>query len=264
VREAVSLSAQEAARERVIDLVAPDVAALVKAIEGREVKVRGQTVKLALTGATVETILPDWRTKLLAVLANPSLALILLLLGVYGLWFEFSNPGFLFPGVMGGICLIVALFALQLLPINYAGLALILLGIAFMIAEVFLPSFGSLGIGGVVAFVFGAVLLVDSDVPGFGIPIPLIAGLGLATAAFVILIGGMAAKARMRPVVSGREELVGSAGEVIEVAPGETWARVHGETWRIRSSAPLAPGAHVRVTAVDGLVLEVTPQADSR
>jgi len=261
VREAVSLSAAEAGREHVIDLVARDVDALVSAIDGREVTIRGKSAKLALTGAKVEVIVPDWRNKLLSVLANPSLALILMLLGIYGLWFEFSNPGFVFPGVMGGICLLLAMFAFQMLPVNYAGLALIALGIAFMVAEVFLPSFGSLGIGGVIAFVVGAILLIDSDVPGFGIPIPLIASLALTSAAFVILVGGLAAKARLRPVVTGREELLGSTGEVISgAAPGEDWARVRGETWRVRSRTPLAPGARVRVTAIDGLTLEVTPE----
>lgn len=262
VREAVSLSATEAAKMRVIDLVARDVGALVKAVDGREVTVSGNTAKLALANATVETIAPDWRTKILSVLANPSFALILLLLGVYGLWFEFSNPGFVFPGVMGAICLLLAMFAFQMLPVNYAGLALIVLGIAFMIAEVFLPSFGSLGIGGVVAFVVGAIFLIDDDVPGFGIPLPLIAGLGLASAAFVLLIGGMAAKARVRPVVSGREEMLGSTGEVISGAADEIWARVHGETWRVRSARTLVPGMRVRVTAVDGLTLEVMPETE--
>lgn len=262
VREAVSLPAADAAREHVIDLVAPDVQALVRAIDGREVNVRGQSRRLALAGASLETFAPDWRTQVLAVLANPSLALILLLVGVYGLWFEFSNPGFMFPGVVGGICLLLAAFALHLLPVNYAGLALLLLGLGFIIAEAFLPSFGSLGIGGAIAFVVGAVLLIDSDVPGFGIPLWLIAGLAVASVLFVLLVGGLAARARGRPVVAGREELVGAGGEVIEALGDETWARVHGETWRVRSRARLAPGSRVRVTGVDGLVLEVRPERE--
>jgi membrane-bound serine protease (ClpP class) len=196
------------------------------------------------------------------VLANPSLALILLLIGVYGLWFEFSNPGFMFPGVMGAICLLLALFAFQLLPVNYAGLALIVLGLGFMIAEAFLPSFGSLGIGGVIAFVAGAVLLIDSDVPGFGIPLWLIAGLAASSVAFVLLVGGLAARARTRPVVTGREELVGAGGEVLQSGEGEAWVRVHGETWRMRSREQLAPGRRVRVTGMDGLVLEVKPEEE--
>jgi membrane-bound serine protease (ClpP class) len=264
VREAVSLSAAEAERERVIDFVARDLDELLAKANGRKTTVRGQTVALVTTGATVETILPDWRTKLLAVITNPSFALILLMIGIYGIWFEFSNPGFVFPGVVGAICLLLAMFAFQMLPVNYAGLALIVLGLGFMIAEVFFPSFGSLGIGGLIAFVVGAIFLMDTEVPGYGIPIPLIAGLALASAAFIILVGGMAAKARARPVVTGREELVGAGGEVIEAAGEEAWARVHGETWRVRSPERLAPGRRVRVTGVDGLILEVKPEDGGR
>jgi len=258
VREAVSLSAAEAARARVIDVVARDLDDLLAKIDGRSVTIGGQSVKLAVAGAKVETIVPDWRTKLLAALANPSFALILMMIGIYGIWFEFSNPGFVFPGVIGAICLLLAMFAFQMLPVNYTGLALIVLGVGFMIAEVFFPSFGSLGIGGVIAFVVGAIFLMDTEIPGFGIPLPLIAGIAVATAAFMILVGGMAAKARTRPVVTGREELVGAGGEVIEAAGNEVWARVHGETWRVRSPEQLAPGSRVRVTGVDGLVLDVT------
>jgi membrane-bound serine protease (ClpP class) len=264
VREAVSLSAAEAARAKVIDVVARDLDDLLAKLDGRAVTVGGQSVKLAVAGAKVETIVPDWRTKLLAALANPSFALILLMLGIYGIWFEFSNPGFVFPGVIGAICLLLAMFAFQMLPVNYTGLALIVLGLGFMIAEVFFPSFGSLGIGGVVAFVVGAIFLMDTEIPGYGIPLPLIAGIAVATAAFMILVGGMAAKARTRPVVSGREELVGAGGEVIEAAGDEAWARVHGETWRVRSRERLAPGSRVRVVGVDGLVLDVTPESSTR
>jgi membrane-bound serine protease (ClpP class) len=253
----VSLSAAEAARAKVIDVVARDLDDLLAKLDGRSVTVGGQPVKLVVAGAKVETIVPDWRTKLLAALANPSLALILMMLGIYGIWFEFSNPGFVFPGVIGAICLLLAMFAFQMLPVNYTGLALIVLGLGFMIAEVFFPSFGSLGIGGVIAFVVGAIFLMDTEIPGYGIPLPLIAGIAVATAAFMILVGGMAAKARSRPVITGREELVGAGGEVIEAAGDETWARVRGETWRVRSGEALAPGSRVRVTNVDGLVLDV-------
>jgi membrane-bound serine protease (ClpP class) len=261
VREAVSLSAAEAERERVIDFVARDLNELLAKANGRKTTVRGEAATIAVAGASVETILPDWRAKFLATITNPSLALILLMLGIYGIWFEFSNPGFVFPGVIGAICLLLALFAFQMLPVNYAGLALVVLGLGFMIAEVFFPSFGSLGIGGLIAFVAGAIFLMDTEVPGYGIPLPLIAGLALASAAFILLVGGMAAKARRRPVVTGREELVGAGGEVIESAGDESWARVRGETWRVRSAGErLAPGRRVRVTGVDGLILDVKPE----
>ena len=156
--------------------------------------------------------------------------------------------------------MLVALYAFHLLPVNYAGLALILLGIGFMVAEVFLPAYGSLGVGGVIAFAIGSVMLIDTDISEFEIPYGLIAGLTAASAAFLILVVGLLAKGRRRPVVSGREELIGTAGEVLGDCVGEGWARVHGETWRVRSAGPLKGGQRVRVTAMDGLVLEVVPE----
>ena len=260
VREAVSLSAQEALREKVIDLTARDVADLLKQVHGREVRLPAGAMRLNTADATVEHVLPDWRSRLLAVIANPSVALILMMIGVYGLFFEFSNPGFVLPGVVGAICLLLALFALQLLPVNYAGLGLILLGVALIIAEVFVASFGVLGLGGIAAFALGAVLLIDSELPGFGVPLPLIAALATVSAIFVLSVGGLAARARQRPVVSGREELIGSRGEVIEAAGREGWAWVHGERWKIRSAAAIEHGQRVRVVGVDGLTLEVADE----
>jgi membrane-bound serine protease (ClpP class) len=182
-----------------------------------------------------------------------------MMLGVYGLFFEFSNPGFVLPGVFGAICLCVGLFALNMLPVNYAGLTLVLLGLAFFVAEAFLPSYGSLGVGGLIAFVIGAVMLIDTDVPGFGVPYWLIGSVALLSAAFIILVGGVALKARRRPVITGGEELIGSVGIVLEDAGTEGWARIHSEQWHIKSQVPLRRGQDVRVTARDGLVLTVTP-----
>jgi len=161
--------------------------------------------------------------------------------------------------VVGAVSLLIGLYALHLLPVNYAGLALILLGIGLMTAEVFLPSFGSLGVGGAIAFVVGSVMLIDTDIPGFGVPLPFVLGIAAASAAFLIGIAGFAVRSRRRPVVSGRETLVGSAGEVLEDFAGEGWARVQGETWRVRSATPLKAGERVSVTALDGLVLQVEP-----
>ena len=186
-----------------------------------------------------------------------------MMLGVYGLLFEFMNPGFVAPGVIGGVCLLLALWGLQMLPINYAGLGLILLGIAFFVAESFVPSYGTLGIGGVAAFGFGALLLIDSDAPGFGIPRSLIGAVTLVSAAFVIGVVGMATKARRRPVVSGAPRMIGASGEVIEFDGGQGWATVDGERWKVRAEQPLHPGERVRVTRVDGLVLEVSPAAET-
>src|SRR5687768_13312762 len=262
VHEAVSLSATEALNLKVIDYIAADVPDLLKQVNGKQVNVLGQNLTLDTVSATVETIEPDWRTQLLAVVTDPSVAYILMLIGIYGLFFELSNPGFVLPGVAGAICLLVALYAFQLLPVSYAGLALILLGISFMVAEAFLPSFGALGIGGMIAFVFGSLMLIDSDMPGYGIPWPLIAGISIASALFLISVVGMALKSRHKPIVSGREEMVGSVGEMLEMLearPGEGMARIHGELWSVRCAQPLTPGQKVRVTGMDGLVLEVTP-----
>jgi membrane-bound serine protease (ClpP class) len=185
------------------------------------------------------------------------------MLGVYGLLFEFMNPGYVLPGVIGGVALLLALWGLQMLPVNYAGVGLILLGIAFFVAEAFVPSYGALGIGGIAAFAFGALLLIDSDVPGFGIPLALIGTVTLVSAAFVIGIAGMAARARRRPVVSGAPHMIGASGEVIECTGEEGWAEVDGERWRVRGAEPLRAGESVRVTRVDGLTLEVSTMAEA-
>ena len=252
VRESVSLSAADALAMKVVDLVAADVPDLLRQLDGRDIAVQGGRVHLATRGAPVHHFEADWRSRLLSVITEPSLALILMLVGLYGLLFEFSNPGFVLPGVVGAICLVLALFALQMLPVNYAGLALILLGIAFLVAEAFLPSFGTLGLGGVAAFAFGAVLLFDTDAPGFGVPLWLIAVLTLTSAGFVLAVAGMAAKSQRRPLVHGSPQLVGAQGELVEFADGEGWALVGGEHWKVRGSAALRPGAPVRVVRVLG------------
>lgn len=264
VREAVSLTAEEALRDKVIDVVAADLPELLERIDGRSVRLHAGSARLQTRGLAHEVLLPDWRHRLLSVIANPSFALILMMIGIYGLIFEFSSPGFGVGGVVGTICLLLALFALQLLPVNYAGLALIVLGLGLLVAELFVPSFGVLGLGGVAAFVVGAVLLFDTDVPGFGVPLPLIAALAATSAALVLLGGGVALRARKRPVVSGREEMIGACGEVVDVAADAAWARVRGETWQVHAAGPaLRPGQRVRVQAMRGLVLEVRPEPSS-
>jgi membrane-bound serine protease (ClpP class) len=260
VREAVSLTASEALRDKVIDVVAKDVPDLLAQIDGRTVHVQAVDVKLATRGLAFEAVLPDWRQRLLSVIANPSFALILMMLGIFGLMFEFSSPGFGVAGVTGAICLLLALFALQMLPVNYAGLALILLGMALLAAELLTPAFGVLGVGGVVAFIAGGLLLFDRDIPGFGVPLALIFGLAASSAAVVLLGGSMALRARRRPVVSGREEMIDAVGEVLAVDNEIVWALVHGERWKVHSPDALAPGQRVRVVALHGLTLEVRPE----
>ncbi|WP_313024197.1 NfeD family protein [Pseudomonas lopnurensis] len=260
VREAVSLSAAEALELKVIDYLARDLADLLAQLDGKTLQTISAEVQLQTAGATLIEHAPDWRVRLLAVITNPSVALILMMIGIYGLILEFSNPGIGAGGVLGGICLILALYALHLLPVNYAGVALILLGIAFMVAEAFLPSFGVLGIGGVAAFVVGAVILIDTEVPGYGIPLWLIVPLGLASALLVFVIVAMALKARRQQLVGGDSELIGSLVVVSAVqpqAPLSGWAHLQGENWQIRSATPLEAGQQVRVVARHGLQLEV-------
>lgn len=261
VRESVSLSAQEALQKNVITLVARDVPDLLQQVDGREVGLLHGSVRLATRGAQLLAFEADWRSRLLSVITDPSLALILLMVGVYGLLFEFSNPGFVLPGVVGAICLTLALFGLQMLPVSYAGLGLILLGVAFLVAEAFLPSFGVLGLGGICALAIGAILLIDSEAPGFGVPLWLVALLSLASAAFVLVVAGMAAKARRRPVVSGVGALVGATGELVECTGGEGWARIQGDYWRVHCDEDLAAGRRIRVTRVQGGALQVAAQA---
>ncbi|WP_238136793.1 NfeD family protein [Variovorax sp. JS1663] len=260
VRESVSLSAQEALSKRVVNYVAQDVADLLMQVNGRDVAMERGTVRLATQRAQLLVFEADWRSRLLSVITEPSLALILLMVGIYGLLFEFSSPGFVLPGVVGAICLTLAMFGLQMLPVNYAGLALILLGVAFLIAEAFLPSFGVLGLGGIAAFAFGAVLLIDNDAPGFGVPIWVIALSSAFSALFIIVVAGMAARARKQPVVSGVTTLVGTTGELVEFADGEGWAQIQGDYWHVTGTGDLYPGRRVRVSGVQGVTLQVAPE----
>ncbi|HLX79044.1 MAG TPA: nodulation protein NfeD [Burkholderiales bacterium] len=255
VREAVSLPAAEALKLKVIDIVADDVPALLKQLDERTIG--GKTLHTA--GVTAHEYAQDWRTRLLGTITNPGVAYLLGLLGIYAIIFEFMNPGLVLPGVVGSICALVAMYAFHLLPVSYAGVALVLLGIGFMVAEVFLPSFGSLGVGGVIAFAVGSVILIDTDMPEFEIPYALIASLTAASAAFFILVAGMLLRARRRPVVSGPERLIGAAGEALEDMQDEGWARVHGESWRVRCPIPVKRGERLRVTAINGLVLDAVP-----
>ncbi len=248
VREAVSLSAEDALKLNVIDVVAQDVPDLLKKLDGRKVTVHGVERKLETAGAPTVAIVPDWRSELLAVIANPSVALILMMIGIYGLLFEFSSPGFVAPGVIGGICLLLALYAFHLLPVNYVGVGLILLGMGFLVAEAFVPSFGVLGVGGAVALVFGSVILIDPETAGgYVVPVSFSVTLALASGALVFLTVFLALKARRRPVVSGREDIVGASGEALEAFELEGWAQVRGETWRVTSPRPLGRGQKLRV-----------------
>ncbi|MEX2451254.1 MAG: nodulation protein NfeD [Rhodospirillales bacterium] len=259
VAEAASLPAGEAHKAGAIDFLAHDIEDLLEKSDGRTVKVLGRPLTLKTAGASTQPIEPDWRTELLATITSPNIAYILLLIGVYGLIFEFLNPGAIVPGVIGAISLLIALFALHTLPINYAGLALILLGLAFMVAEAFVPTFGALGLGGIAAFVAGSILLLDTDVPGFGISWPVIAAVGGISSALFVLVIVYALKGRKRPIVSGQEQMLDSVGQVLAWDDGEGRIRIHGEVWHAVAPHPLQPGTRVRVDRIDGLTLSVRP-----
>jgi len=261
VREGVSLTAEDALAENVIDLVAGDVRELMTKLDGYQVEVLGSERTLETDGLTVVTVEPDWRSRLLAIITNPNVAYILMMLGVYGLFFELSNPGNVLPGVAGAICLVLALYAFHVLPVNYAGVALILLGIAFMVGEAFVPSFGALGIGGAIAFVIGSLILVDTDIEGFELSLPLVIAIAAVSTAFFVSVMTMALRQRRRPVVSGMEELVGGVGEALDTFEREGRIRAHSEIWHARTAAPVEKGQRVRIRAMDGLVLEVEPLA---
>ncbi|MDH5394373.1 MAG: nodulation protein NfeD [Gammaproteobacteria bacterium] len=264
VREGASLPASDALKDNVIDIIATDMADLLKQIDGREVLIQGKQHRLKTAGLTLKEINPDWRSRLLTVITNPNIAYILMLVGIYGLIFEFSNPGAIVPGTIGAICLLLAMYSFQLLPINYAGMTLIILGIALMISEAFEPSFGMLGIGGVIAFVFGSIILMDTDAPGFGIDLSVIATFAVTSVILFIFIIGMAMKARRRPVVSGLEQLLGSEAIVIEDFQQAGRVSIHSESWNARSTSPLSKGQHVIVTGIEGLTLQVEPVVASK
>lgn len=262
VRESVSLSADEALQQNVIEYVAADVPALLAQLDGRTVVVLGQQRRLALKGAVLVEFLPDWRTDVLAAITNPGVALLLMTIGIYGLVFEFMSPGAVAPGVIGAICLLLGLYALQLLPVNYVGLALIVLGLAFMIGEAYLPSFGILGLGGIAAFVAGALMLIDTELPGYGVPPGLVGTLAVASALILFGTARLALRTRRRPVTSGAASLIGSLCAVENVAARnvrEGWVRIEGELWRAVSVEPLHPSQTVRVVGRAGLTLEVVP-----
>jgi membrane-bound serine protease (ClpP class) len=263
VREAASLPAEDALKHHVIDLMAVDVPQLLRRLDGRTVQVAGGVERTLHTrGLRVEYRGPGWRTRLLGVVTHPDVAYILMLVGIYGLLFEFATPGYVLPGVTGAVSLLLALYAFQVLPINYAGLALLLLGVVFMVAEAFVPSFGTLGIGGLVSFVAGSVMLFDTGAGDYEVAYPLIAGVALASALFLIGAVGLIVKARRNPVVSGYEGLIHARGEVLEGFEREGRVRVHGEVWAARArGGPLHAGQRVRVTGRDGLTLIVEPSA---
>lgn len=262
VRDAASLGADDALKRGVIDFVAASIPDLLRQAHGREVRLGEARLTLDTKDLALQRIEPDWRSRLLATITNPNLALILMLVGIYGLIFEFMNPGALVPGTIGAISLLLGLYALSALPVNFVGVALLLLGIALMVAEAFTPSVGVLGIGGVIAFVFGATLLVDAEAPGFGVSLPLVGGVALASLGLTLLVVRLALKSRRRQVVTGAEGLIGATARVLDWHGHQGHVFAVGERWAADGPEGLQPGQAVNIAAVHGLQLSVHAPAE--
>lgn len=257
VRKGASLAAEDALALNVIDLIADSKEALLQQLNGWEVTMDGEVQTLHTEGLALYIHPIDWRSEFLAVITNPNMAYMLMLIGIYGLIFEFSNPGFGVPGIVGAICLLLALYAFQVLPISYAGLGLVVLGIALMTAEAFAPSFGILGLGGVVAFVFGSIILMDTKLPGYRIAMPMIVAFAVFNAGILIFALGIVLRARRQKVVSGLSHLLGTSA-VVEVLSGhDAMVRLDGEMWQVRSKQTLFQNDKVTVTGIDGVILNV-------
>ena len=259
VREAASLSANEAQQQNVVNVIAANPAELLAAVDGYTVNVRDRQLTLNTDNAAIESFDQDWRTELLAIITDPNIVYLLMLVGFYGLIFELANPGYILPGVVGAICLILALYALQVLPVNYAGVALILLGLAFMTGEMFVPSFGALGIGGLIAFVIGSIILFETDRSSYELSVWMIATASVLSGLFVMAAMGLLIRSHRRKVKTGAEEMIGSIGRALEDFEGEGRVFVHGETWRCHSDQHFRAGDSVRVVSRNGLLLEIEP-----
>jgi membrane-bound serine protease (ClpP class) len=257
VREGASLSAEDALQANVIDLIANSPQDLLDQADGLTVTVGGNERQLRSAQLALYQHPVDWRSQFLAVITNPNIAYVLMLVGIYGLIIEFYNPGFGLPGVLGATCLLLALYAFQVLPISYAGLGLILLGVGLMTAEAFAPSFGILGLGGIVAFVVGSIMLMDTDLPGYQIAMPMIAAFAAFSAGILVFAMGMIVRARRRAVVTGLDHLFGAAAVVESVQGGVAWVRLDGELWEATCEQVLSPDDKVTVTAINDLIVQV-------
>ena len=259
VREAESITSEEALQLGVIDFIATSLEDVLEQADGMTIDLNGREHQVLSRGWAIEWLQPDWRNEMLAVITSPTIAYLLLLIGIYGLILEGYNPGAILPGVMGAISLLMALYAFQMLPVNYAGLGLILLGIILMIAETQAPSFGALGFGGIIAMVIGSIILIDTDVPGFGVSRSLIGSIAVVSALGLMAIIGMAVKSRNRPVVAGREQLIGTPGVALEDFSHEGYVMAHSERWSAITEAPVQKDQEVIITGLDGLTLKVRP-----
>jgi membrane-bound serine protease (ClpP class) len=259
VREAASLSARAAADDNVIDFIAPNIDSLLEQADGRRVSVAGMPTTLSTKDLSPRELAPDWRTQILSVITDPNVALIFMMVGIYGLIFEFMSPGAVFPGIAGAVSLLIGLYALAVLPVTIAGVALIILGIGLLIAEAFMPTVGAFAVGGVIAFLVGAAILIDPDAVGFEINWAVVGGMAAASVALSAIVLRLAVKSRKYPVVTGTEEMIGMIGKVEDWSGTSGHVFVHGESWNAASATPISAGTPVRVTRVDGLTLTVAP-----
>lgn len=257
IRSAASLSASQALSQHVIDVVAPDVTDLLVQLDGRKIVTASGEMTLATRHLLIEYIRADWRTQLLAALTNPNVAYLLLLIGIYGLLLEGYNPGAVLPGITGAICLLLALYSFQILSVNYAGLALILLGVILIVAEAFLAAFGALGVGGVIAFVIGSIMLFDRSAPGFAIARPLIAAMATIAGLVALAIVAYAVRSRSRPVVTGADQLLVDTAVATDNFEHMGMVHVRGELWQAVAREPVQRGERLRIVAIDGLTLTV-------
>ncbi|GAB3385409.1 NfeD family protein [Lysobacter fragariae] len=264
VREAATLTASQAYAQGVVEILAPDINALLRQADGRTVRLGQRKVTLATAGQHVTTLIPDWRARFLAVITDPTVAYLLLLVGLYGLVIEAYTPGAIMPGTVGAICLLLALYALQVLPVNYAGVALIVLGVGLIAVEFVVQSFGAIGIAGVAALVTGSLIMFETDMPGFGVPGQLVFGIGVASAVAFAGVIWLATRARRQPVVSGVEDLIGRTALATGDFHGRGQVQIRGELWQAQSDLPVQRGQSVRVQALDGLVLHVSPLDEHR
>ncbi len=262
VRGAATLTASEAAAKQVIDFVAANTADLLDQADGRQVRVGDQVVRLAVKGLEVREYAPNWRSRFLAVITNPTMAYLLLLAGIYGLVLEALHPGAMLPGITGGICLLIGLYALQMLPVNYAGLALMVLGVGLLVAEAFTPTYGALGVGGIVAFVVGSIMLLDTSVPGYSVNLGVIGAISVSATALLATVLWLVMRSRRSHVVSGDQLMLDAHGRLLGPveAGGYAQALVYGELWQVHSADALPAGTWVRVVRRDGLLLEVAAE----
>lgn len=256
---AATMTAVEAKQKKVIDILAVDMPDLLRQLDDHKINLQNKVYVFDTKNITLESKTMDWRMELLSVITDPNVAYILLLLGIYGLFFEFVNPGFVLPGVVGGIALLLALYALQMLPINYAGLGLIVLGISFMIAEAFIPFSGALGIGGVIAFIAGSILLLDTEFYSATIAWPLILAMALANALMFFVVMGMSIRAHQRKVITGSQAMLNKQGVALQEIDLKGQAKIEGEIWQVIAIQPIKKGEIIRVieVEVEGLVLKV-------